>query len=156
MRYPWSECTTSGAVPLPVLPGGTACDGWGAWGARVRPGARPADGEGMRASHVATALAAFTAGITAATALHRRTGRRVPAPTVVATPVPVTAPQPDAVTGPDAVVLEFPRPTVVPAQPARPAAPARCGDSGGVTRAGAPCAARATSNGRCHHHPVAA
>lgn len=115
----------------------------------------------MRASHVATALAAFTAGITAgitaATALHRRSGRRVPARTVTAVtaaaPVTVTAPEPAAVAGPDAVVLEFPRPTVVPS---RPAAPVRCGDSGGVTRAGAPCAARATSNGRCHHHPVAA
>ena len=144
-------------------PGGTApralpCGAWGGWGGRVLPGSRPADGEGMRASHVATALAALTAGITAgiaaATALHRRGDRRVPARTdTAAAPVTVTAPEPAAVTGPDAVVLEFPRPTVVPS---RPAAPARCGDSGGVTRAGAPCAARATSNGRCHHHPVAA
>ena len=137
-----------------------ARDGWGGWGARVRPGARPADGEGMRASHVATALAAFTAGLTAATALHRRAGRRIPARTVTATapapaPAPVTAPQQDAAAGHDAVVLEFPRPALVE-QPARPAAPVRCGDNGGVTRAGAPCAARATSNGRCHHHPVAA
>ncbi len=136
---------------------GTAspCGWWGGWGARVRPGARPADGEGMRASHVATALAAFTAGLTAATALHRRAGRRVPARTVVAPPAPVTAPHQDAAAEHDAVVLEFPRPALVE-QPARPAAPTRCGDNGGVTRAGAPCAARATSNGRCHHHPVAA
>jgi hypothetical protein len=58
----------------------------------------------------------------------------------------------------DAVVLPFVRPAAaVPVPvPEQPAAPARCGDSGGRTKAGAPCAARATSNGRCHHHPVAA
>ncbi len=39
---------------------------------------------------------------------------------------------------------------------AQPAAPARCGDSGGRTKAGAPCGARATAGGRCHHHPLAA
>ncbi len=117
----------------------------------------------MRASHVATAIAAFTAGLTAASALHRRAGRAVPAPARAAVPGPVPAEAPavarDAIAR-DAVVLPFPRPALaaLPAgQPAaRPAAPARCGDSGGVTRAGAPCAARATSNGRCHHHPLAA
>jgi hypothetical protein len=111
----------------------------------------------MRASHVATALAAFTAGLTAATALHRRAGRAVPAPVRAAAPAAVAVAR-------DAVVLPFPRPALaaLPAAPtttrptAQPAAPARCGDSGGVTRAGAPCAARATSGGRCHHHPVAA
>ncbi len=115
----------------------------------------------MRASHVATALAAFTAGLTAATALHRRAGRAVPAPVRAAAPATVAVAR-------DAVVLPFPRPALaaLPAAPAtarptaqpaaQPAAPARCGDSGGVTRAGAPCAARATSGGRCHHHPVAA
>jgi hypothetical protein len=111
----------------------------------------------MRASHVATALAAFTAGLTAASALHRRAGRQVtPA---VTTPAVETAPDriPAAVEQ-DAVVLPFPRPALpaeqVPAEPA--ARPARCGDSGGVTKAGTPCAARATSGGRCHHHPLAA
>jgi hypothetical protein len=109
----------------------------------------------MRASHVATALAAFTAGLTAASALHRRAGRAVPVA------APATAPLPagvlDAAVAPDAVVLPFPRPALVVEQAApRPAAPARCGDSGGVTRAGAPCAARATGSGRCHHHPLAA
>ncbi len=112
----------------------------------------------MRASHVATALAAFTAGLTAASALHRRAGRAVPAPVRAAVPGPVSAEAPAVVR--DAVVLPFPRPALAAlpaAQPAaRPAAPARCGDSGGVTRAGAPCAARAASNGRCHHHPLAA
>ncbi len=113
----------------------------------------------MRASHVATALAAFTAGLTAASALHRRAGRAVPAP--VRTAVPTEAPA-----APDAVVLPFPRPALAAlpagrpaapaARPAAPAAPARCGDTGGVTKAGAPCAARATSGGRCHHHPLAA
>jgi hypothetical protein len=32
----------------------------------------------------------------------------------------------------------------------------RCGETGGVTKAGAPCAARATARGRCHHHRLAA
>ena len=99
----------------------------------------------MRASHVATALAAFLAGSTAATVLHRRAR---PASAAVL---------PTAPTGEqDAVVLPFPRPVVE--QPAAPAAaaPARCGDSGGVTKAGTPCAARATGGGRCHHHPLAA
>ncbi|MGY1609469.1 MULTISPECIES: hypothetical protein [unclassified Geodermatophilus] len=104
----------------------------------------------MRASHVATALAAFTAGVTAASALHRRAGRPVPAPAV-----PVAA-EPAPVAAPDAVVLPFPRPALVVEQPARPAGPARCGDSGGVTKAGAPCAARATDGGRCRHHRLAA
>jgi hypothetical protein len=112
----------------------------------------------MRASHVATALAAFTAGLTAASALHRRAGRAVPAPVRAAAPGPVPAEAPAVAR--DAVVLPFPRPALAAlptAQPAaRPAGPARCGDSGGVTRAGAPCAARATNNGRCHHHPLAA
>ncbi len=135
----------------------------GAAGAGAFPPGRPAaDGEGMRASHVATALAAFTAGLTAASALHRRAGRAVPAP--VRTAVPTEAPA-----APDAVVLPFPRPALAAlparrpaapaapaARPAAPAAPARCGDTGGVTKAGAPCAARATSGGRCHHHPLAA
>ena len=108
----------------------------------------------MRASHVATALAAFTAGLTAASALHRRAGRAVPAPVRAAVPGPVSAEAPAVVR--DAVVLPFPRPAL-PVERAVPAsAPARCGDSGGVTKAGAPCAARATSAGRCHHHPLAA
>ena len=114
----------------------------------------------MRASHVATALAAFTAGLAAATALHRRAARTVPA---AAAPAAVEAP---VVAEQDAVVLPFSRPALVlepaPGQAVEqvveqaPAAPARCGDTGGVTRAGAPCAARATSGGRCHHHPLAA
>ena len=104
----------------------------------------------MRASHVVTALAAFLAGSTAATVLHRRAARPVPAAAAAALSPP--APVEDR----DAVVLPFPRPVVE--QPAAPAvaAPARCGDSGGRTKAGAPCAARATVGGRCHHHPLAA
>jgi hypothetical protein len=108
----------------------------------------------MRASHVATALAAFTAGLTAASALHRRAGRPAPAPTVG--PATGCGVEFAAAVEPDAVVLAFPRPALVVEQPVRPAAPARCGDSGGVTRAGAPCAARATTQGRCHHHRLAA
>jgi len=105
----------------------------------------------MRASHVATALAAFLAGSTAATVLHRRAAR----PTTAATPL-AAAPVEEH----DAVLLPFPRAVVEHPAPtvAAPAvtAPARCGDSGGRTRAGAPCGARATAGGRCHHHPLAA
>jgi hypothetical protein len=106
----------------------------------------------MRASHVATALAAFLAGSTAATVLHRRAAR----PTAAATPLPAAP-----VEEHDAVVLPFPRAVVehsVAPTVAAPAvtAPARCGDSGGRTKAGAPCGARATAGGRCHHHPLAA
>ena len=101
----------------------------------------------MRASHVATALAAFLAGSTAATVLHRRTAR----PTSAATALPA-APAEEH----DAVVLPFPRPVVEHLAAPTVAVPARCGDSGGLTRAGAPCGARATAGGRCHHHPLAA
>jgi len=100
----------------------------------------------MRASHVATALVAFLAGSTLATVLHRRATRPTPALTGAETGVLASPAE-----GRDAVVLPFPQPVAVP-----PAAPARCGDSGGRTRAGAPCAARATAGGRCHHHPLAA
>jgi hypothetical protein len=117
----------------------------------------------MRSSHVVTALATVTAGLTAAAAWQRRTDRRlaapaaapveaptVPVPAAVAVAVPVTAPDQDG------VVLPFVRRVVAAPAPEQPAAPARCGESGGRTKAGAPCAARATSNGRCHHHRLAA
>ena len=102
----------------------------------------------MRSRRAATALAALTAGVTAAVtaavALQRRADRR---------PIAAIAP-PVGVQAQDAVILPFVRPTV-PAAPVE-LPPARCGDSGGRTKAGAPCAARATSSGRCHHHPIAA
>jgi hypothetical protein len=100
----------------------------------------------MRTSHVASTLVAVTAGLTAVTALHRRSGRRRPAPVL------------DTVGG--GVVLPFARP--VPVAATAPVAPepaarlARCGDSGGRTKGGAPCGARATAEGRCHHHRQAA
>ncbi|SNS28379.1 hypothetical protein SAMN06893096_10355 [Geodermatophilus pulveris] len=100
----------------------------------------------MRASHVATALVAFLAGSTVATVLHRRATRPAPAAPGVLTRLTASPAEEH-----DAVVLPFPQPVAAP-----PAAPARCGDSGGRTRAGAPCAARATAGGRCHHHPLAA
>lgn len=104
----------------------------------------------MRPRHVATALAALTAGIAAGAALHRRAGGERPGTTAAPAPLaPV-----DART--DAVVLPFVRPVAGPPEAHRPDAPARCGDSGGRTKAGAPCAARATTSGRCHHHPLAA
>ncbi len=99
----------------------------------------------MRASHIATAVAAFLAGSTAATVLHRRAARPVP------TAAPAAAPSAAPVEDRDAVVLPFPRPVVE-----RPAAPVRCGDTGGRTKAGAPCGGRAAAGGRCRHHPLAA
>ena len=94
----------------------------------------------MRTRSAATALAALTAGMTAAVAI----------PVAIPVAVPVAVPEFDA------VVLPFVRPAGT-AQPAAPTpAPVRCGDTGGRTKAGSPCAARATTTGRCHHHPVAA
>jgi len=105
----------------------------------------------MRTRHVAT-LAALSVGLTAAAALRRRSATRLPA-----TPVPAaTVPPVVAVPERDGVVLPFVRPVAAAPTPAQPAAPVRCGDSGGVTKAGSPCAARATSAGRCHHHRLAA
>jgi hypothetical protein len=94
--------------------------------------------------------------VTAAAALHRRAARRLP--------VRATAPAPAApllepvVTMPehDGVVLPFVRPVATAPAPVQPSTPARCGDNGGLTKAGAPCAARATAGGRCHHHRLAA
>ena len=102
----------------------------------------------MRTSHVASTLVAVTVGLTAVTALHRRSGRRRPVPA------------PDAVGG--GVVLPFVRPLPAPVVASAPvvaepsAGPSRCGDSGGRTKAGAPCGARAAGGGRCHHHRQAA
>jgi hypothetical protein len=107
----------------------------------------------MRPSSLATALVAFSAGVTATLAARRLAARRAAAvPAAVTAPVaaPATAPVEAPAVETDAVVLAFPRPVAVPA------GPARCGDSGGLTRAGAPCGARATATGRCHHHPLAA
>jgi hypothetical protein len=100
----------------------------------------------MRSRRAATALAALTAGVTAAVALQRRAGRR---------PTAATAP-PVGVPARDAVILPFVRPTVPAAPVGQPPSPARCGDTGGRTKAGTPCGARTTTSGRCHHHPVAA
>jgi hypothetical protein len=105
----------------------------------------------MRSSHVATALAAFTAGATVTAVLHRLLDRR-PSATGAAPALPSAPPVSDR----DGVVLPFTRPVATAPVTEQPAAPARCGDSGGRTKAGAPCAARATSGGRCHHHPMAA
>jgi len=100
-------------------------------------------------SRVVTALVVTAAGLTVSAALRRFRGRRAatPAAPVSAAPAPV-APPADR----DAVILAFPRPAAAP----QPSAPARCGDSGGRTKAGAPCAARAAAGGRCHHHRLAA
>jgi hypothetical protein len=105
----------------------------------------------MRLRHVATTVAAVTAGLTAAAALRERAERRASVP--VSPSVPVRAPEaPAEATG--GVVLAFVRPAA-PVSTA-PSTPARCGDGGGLTKAGAPCAARATAGGRCHHHRIAA
>lgn len=106
----------------------------------------------MRTSHAVTALAAFTAGLTVAATLRQLAGHRLLAePAVTITALPSVAPSSDH----DAVVLPFARPVAGPA-PKLPESPARCGDSGGLTKAGAPCGARATTGSRCHHHPMAA
>ena len=106
----------------------------------------------MRTSHAATALAAFTAGLTVAATLRRLAAHRLPVERDGATTtLPAVAQCPDY----DAVVLPFARPVTGQA-PQLPESPARCGDSGGLTKAGAPCGARATTGSRCHHHPMAA
>jgi hypothetical protein len=103
----------------------------------------------MRRRSVATAVLSFTVGVAASAVLRRLAGRR-PASAVVPAPPVVPAPLPDA------VVLPFTRRATATPGAERPAVPARCGDSGGRTKAGAPCGGRATSGGRCHHHPIAA
>ena len=107
----------------------------------------------MRISHAVTALAAFTAGLTAAATLRRRASNRPPlAVTVPPAALPAVAPLEEH----DAVVLPFARPVLAGSAPERLGSPARCGESGGLTKAGAPCGARTNTGGRCHHHPMAA
>jgi len=113
----------------------------------------------MRTSHLAAALTAVSAGLTVAVALHRRAGSRLPVPATAAEAVVTAGPAEPAlepVLESEGVVLPFVRPAVTAPVAERPAAPARCGDSGGRTKAGGACAARATSGGRCHHHRIAA
>ena len=105
----------------------------------------------MRTSHAATALAAFTAGLTAAVALRRLAGHPLNVTTAAAAVHSGAQGRDD-----DAVVLSFARPVVTGPVPEQLASRARCGDSGGRTKAGAPCGARPTTGGRCHHHPIAA
>ena len=108
----------------------------------------------MRTRSVVT-FAAFTAGVTAAAALHRR-ARRLPVPATAPAPAVVAEPLVDSLPEHDGVVLPFVRPVTPAAAPAPSSTPARCGENGGLTKAGAPCAARATAGGRCHHHRLAA
>jgi hypothetical protein len=116
-----------------------------------------ADDWGMRTRSVVPVLVALSAGLAAAAAVRRFVGRHRTAAVPAAAPAaaPVAAPAAPVAVGVEAareaVVLQFTRPT-----PGRPAVPARCGETGGRTKAGAPCAARATVQGRCHHHRVAA
>ena len=119
---------------------------------RVPRKPRTADEAGMRTSHAATALAAFTAGLTAAAALRRVTRYRVHL-TTATTPV---LPSVVRVQDHEAVVLPLAHKVVAGPAPEHPESPARCGESGGRTKAGAPCGARASTGGRCHHHPIAA
>jgi hypothetical protein len=110
----------------------------------------------MRPRSVVSALLVLTAGAAASAVARRLTARRQRGAVAVAPIAAAPVVEPAAVPAPerDAVVLPFTRPAL-PA-PAQPSTPARCGENGGVTKAGAPCAARATSGGRCHHHRVAA
>jgi hypothetical protein len=124
----------------------------------------------MRRRSVVTALVTLTA--TAAVAVLRRRALRardaaavaratrpttmvVPAPVSMAVPAPTTV-SAAARPAPAAVVVPFTRPATAEQVVARPATGVRCGDSGGRTKAGAPCGARGTVGGRCHHHRVAA
>ena len=93
----------------------------------VPVGAQPADKAGMRSRHVVT-FAAFTAGVTAAAALHRRAARRLPVPATAPAPAVVAELWSSAVPEQDGVVLQFVRPVAVGAGVrAAPPAPARCG-----------------------------
>lgn len=106
----------------------------------------------MRSRPALTTAVTLSAALTAAAVLVRRTGRRVTATTSpVATVVP-----PEPVPEQDGVVLPFLRPTPPALAAVAPEQPMRCGNTGGRTKSGAPCAARATASGRCHHHPLAA
>jgi hypothetical protein len=119
------------------------------------PGRRPAaDEKSMRSRRAVSALVVAAAGLAVTTAVRRFAARRTAPARVRVTPAPVLP----VVVGREAVILPFPRPAAapLPAAPAAPTAPVRCGDSGGRTKAGAPCAARATAGGRCHHHRLAA
>jgi hypothetical protein len=108
----------------------------------------------MRSRSVVPALLTLAAGVAASAVARRLAARRrttrMPARAVAPAPAPIAEPVAER----DAVVLPFTRPAA-PA-PVQPAAPARCGEFGGRTKAGAPCGARATSGGRCHHHRLAA
>jgi len=112
----------------------------------------------MRTSHAITAIAAFTAGATAAAALRRRAGSRPPVTPAVATTAVATAAVAveTSLPDPDGVVLAFARRLPTGPAPEPLESPTRCGDSGGRTKAGAPCGVRTTGGGRCHHHPIAA
>jgi len=117
----------------------------------------------MRRTSVA--LVVLTAGLTASAALRRVVARRRAAGSPAAAPsvapvAPVATPLSAATVekparAADAVVLPFAR-RAGSVSAAQPTGPTRCGDTGGRTKAGAPCAARGTANGRCHHHRVAA
>jgi hypothetical protein len=112
----------------------------------------------MRLRHVATTVAAVTAGLTAAAALRERAERRasvrVPAPAPIHVEATIHVEASAEATG--GVVLPFVRPAAAAPVSQDPSTPARCGDDGGRTKAGAPCAARATAGRRCHHHRIAA
>ena len=105
----------------------------------------------MRTSHAATALVALTAGLTAAAALRRLAGHPVNVTSAAA-----ALPSVERVQDNDAVVLPFARQVGAGPVPERLESRARCGESGGRTKAGAPCGARTTTGARCHHHPIAA
>ena len=105
----------------------------------------------MRLPRVATALVVLAAGAATAAAVRRLGARRRPVTVLAPVEAPAAVPAPV-----EAVVLPFPRRSTDDVVRQQPAAPVRCGDTGGRTKAGAPCAARATVGGRCHHHRLAA
>jgi hypothetical protein len=111
----------------------------------------------MRSRSVVTALVTLTAGL-AASAVVRRLSSRRPRPAQPASPSAAAevVPAPIDAASTDAVVLPFSRRTPAETVAVRPAPATRCGDNGGRTKAGAPCGARGTVGGRCHHHRLAA
>lgn len=116
----------------------------------------------MHRSHAASTVAVLTAGLTTAVVLSRRAARRLPAATAPADPLRTGTPahlldgvQDEVQDGvQDGVVLPFLRPVPHAPEPVQSGAPARCGDSGGQTKAGTPCAVRVTAGSRCRHHQV--
>jgi hypothetical protein len=80
--------------------------------------------------------------------LSRRAARRRPASTAPAEALGPAAP----VEVQEGVVLPFLRPVPPVPEHVQSGRPVRCGDNGGETKAGTPCAVRVAAGSRCRHH----